>query len=60
MREKPWRCCGGEGWGRKHGYTILNLRGLRVFDLREVKIAFFDRGECQLPYAFYHIKKYVS
>ena len=39
------------------------LRGPGVDDLGKVKIefpAFDDRGECQLPNAFYWIKKFCS
>ena len=39
------------------------LRGPGVFDLAKVEIEFSvapDRGECQLPDAFYRIKKYFS
>ena len=43
---------------------MKTLRGLGgVFDLAKVEIEFFivsDREECQLPDAFYRIKKYCS
>ena len=47
--------------------TSSKIRGFKgaggVFDLAKVEIEFSvvsDRGECQLPDAFYRIKKYCS
>ena len=42
---------------------LLTKGGRGVFDLGKVEIEFSivsDRGECQLPDAFYQIKKYCS